>query len=134
MQVSVPSTLKEALEELAAHPDTVPVAGGTDLLVAINFGRARPERVMSIRKLEELQEVEADGQVFCGAGVTYTRIPFRNAGNGDPGSVVASSTSTLNPPVSSVHPNPNGPSLPASRVSYTRLTVTGMPAGSAPRK
>src|SRR5438067_4300763 len=74
MQVSIPGTLQEALEELAAHPDTVPVAGGTDLPVAINFGRARPERVMSIRKLEELQEVEADGQVFCGAGVTYTRI------------------------------------------------------------
>ena len=74
MQVSMPKSLQEALEELAAHPDTVLVAGGTDLLVAINFGRARPERVMSIRQLEELQEIEADGQMTCGAGVTYTRI------------------------------------------------------------
>jgi CO/xanthine dehydrogenase FAD-binding subunit len=74
MVVSNPSSLQEALEELAAHPETVPVAGGTDLLVAINFGRERPERVMSIRKLAEIQNVEADGQVVCGAGVTYTRI------------------------------------------------------------
>jgi CO/xanthine dehydrogenase FAD-binding subunit len=71
---SNPDSLQEALEELAAHPETVPVAGGTDLLVAINFGRARPERVMSIRRLEELQHVHADGTVSCGAGVTYTRI------------------------------------------------------------
>jgi CO/xanthine dehydrogenase FAD-binding subunit len=74
MQVSIPANLQEALEVLAAHPDTVALAGGTDLLVAINFGRLRPERVMSIRGLEELAELSADGRVKCGAGVTYTRM------------------------------------------------------------
>ena len=34
-----PGTLDEALEIRAAHPEAVPVAGGTDLMVAVNFGR-----------------------------------------------------------------------------------------------
>lgn len=74
MRVSCPATLQEALEELAEHPQTVPLAGGTDLLVAINFGRERPERVMSLRRLEELNEVVAGESVRCGARVTYTRM------------------------------------------------------------
>jgi CO/xanthine dehydrogenase FAD-binding subunit len=74
MQVSSPATLVEALDELRAFPDTVPLAGGTDLLVAINFGRERPERVMSLRRLDELRAVSGNGLVRCGAGVTYTRM------------------------------------------------------------
>jgi CO/xanthine dehydrogenase FAD-binding subunit len=74
MEVSSPATLAEALEELGAFPETVVLAGGTDLLVAINFGRERPERVMSLRRLQELGELDHDGLVRCGARVTYTRM------------------------------------------------------------
>jgi CO/xanthine dehydrogenase FAD-binding subunit len=74
MQISCPATLEEALGELRDFPDTVPLAGGTDLLVAINFGRVRPERVMSLRRLEELREISGDGLVRCGARTTYTRM------------------------------------------------------------
>jgi CO/xanthine dehydrogenase FAD-binding subunit len=74
MEVSSPGTLAEALEELAAFPETVVLAGGTDLLVAINFGRERPGRVMSLRRLQELGELDQDGLVRCGARVTYTRM------------------------------------------------------------
>jgi CO/xanthine dehydrogenase FAD-binding subunit len=74
MQVSSPATLAEALDELRSFPGTVPLAGGTDLLVGINFGRERPERVMSLRRLDELRELSGDGLVRCGAGVTYTRM------------------------------------------------------------
>ncbi len=74
MHVSSPATLGEALEELAGEPETKPIAGGTDLMVAINFGRTRPERIMSLRRLEELKRLDAGGRVFCGAGVTYTRM------------------------------------------------------------
>ena len=62
------------MEELAAFPATVPLAGGTDLLVALNFGRERPERLMSLRRLAELRELELDGRTRCGAGVTYTQL------------------------------------------------------------
>ena len=74
MEVSSPATLAEALEELGAFPETVVLAGGTDLLVAINFGHARPERVMSLRRLQELGELDHDRLVRCGARVTYTRM------------------------------------------------------------
>jgi CO/xanthine dehydrogenase FAD-binding subunit len=74
MRVSSPATLEEALDELREFPGTVPLAGGTDLLVAINFGRERPERVMSLRRLEELREISSNGRVRCGAGATYTRM------------------------------------------------------------
>jgi CO/xanthine dehydrogenase FAD-binding subunit len=74
MQISCPATLEEALSELGEFPDTVPLAGGTDLMVAINFGRERPERVMSLRRLEELSELSGEGLVRCGARATYTRM------------------------------------------------------------
>jgi CO/xanthine dehydrogenase FAD-binding subunit len=73
--VSSPASLDEALQELAAHPETVPLAGGTDLMVAINFGRERPGRVMVLGRLVELQQLElSNGRVRCGSGVTYTRM------------------------------------------------------------
>ena len=74
MEVTSPRRLPDALDELAAEPATRPLAGGTDLMVAINFGRERPSRIMSLRHLEELKELAVDGRVRCGAGVTYSRI------------------------------------------------------------
>jgi CO/xanthine dehydrogenase FAD-binding subunit len=74
MDVSSPASLAEALEELAAFPETVPLAGGTDLMVAINFGRERPRRVMSLRRLDDLCALDQTELVRCGARVTYTRM------------------------------------------------------------
>jgi CO/xanthine dehydrogenase FAD-binding subunit len=74
MHVSTPATLQEALEELREHPNTVPLAGGTDLMVAINFGRERPDRVMSLRRVEELEDLSTNGEVRCGARATYTSM------------------------------------------------------------
>ena len=75
MNVTTPASLDEALATLAEHPESVPLAGGTDLMVALNFGRERPHRVMSLRRLDDLRELRLrDGNVRCGAGVTYTRM------------------------------------------------------------
>ena len=74
MEVSSPRSLADALEELAAEPGAVPLAGGTDLMVAVNFGRERPARVLALRRVEELRELSLNGRVRCGAGVTYTRL------------------------------------------------------------
>jgi CO/xanthine dehydrogenase FAD-binding subunit len=43
-------------------------------MVAINFGRERPARLMAIANLPELAGLVRNGQVRCGAGVTYSRI------------------------------------------------------------
>jgi CO/xanthine dehydrogenase FAD-binding subunit len=74
MEVSSPSSLTAALAEMAAEPESVPLAGGTDLMVGINFGRERPDRVLSLRRVQELRELTAGDRVRCGAGVTYTRL------------------------------------------------------------
>src|SRR5256712_11428555 len=50
------------------------LAGGTDLLVEINFGRARPGPVLAIDRLEELRALERNGHIRMGALVTYTRM------------------------------------------------------------
>ena len=75
MQVLIPRTLGEALEMKAAHPEAVPIAGGTDLMVELNFDRRRPPALMDVSRLSELSVWRRkEGTVFVGAGVTYTRL------------------------------------------------------------
>jgi CO/xanthine dehydrogenase FAD-binding subunit len=75
MDVLLPRSLGEALEMKAARPSAVPIAGGTDLMVEVNFGRLRPEAFLDVSRLRELQQIRReDGCVFLGAGVTYDRI------------------------------------------------------------
>jgi CO/xanthine dehydrogenase FAD-binding subunit len=70
-----PRTLEEALELRAAHPGSLPIAGGTDLMVDINFDRRRPEVLIDVSRLPELHKwADEDGTLFLGAGVTFTRI------------------------------------------------------------
>lgn len=70
-----PSTLEEALRQRAAHPEAVPVAGGTDLMVAVNFGRARPAALLDLSRVEELRAWRRDnGTIFVGSGMTFARI------------------------------------------------------------
>jgi CO/xanthine dehydrogenase FAD-binding subunit len=75
MDVLLPRTLEEALELRAARPEAVPIAGGTDLMVAVNFDKLRPEAFLDVSRLPELLRWRfQDDRVFLGAGVTYTRI------------------------------------------------------------
>jgi len=75
MDVLLPTTLEEAFETAAAHPDVVPIAGGTDVMVELNMDLGRPETLMDVSRLPELQEIRREnGSLLLGAGVTYTRI------------------------------------------------------------
>ena len=75
MDVLKARSLPEALELKAAHPESVPLAGGTDLMVDLNFGRLRPPAFLDVSRLPELQAVSReDGHCFLGAGVPYSRI------------------------------------------------------------
>ena len=74
MQVEIARTLDDALAYLAANDDAEPIAGGTDLMVEINFGRRRPARVIAIDRVGELAGLDANGHVRMGAGVTYARM------------------------------------------------------------
>ncbi|HYZ13708.1 MAG TPA: FAD binding domain-containing protein [Actinomycetota bacterium] len=76
VDVVLPRTLAEALERRAAEPESVPIAGGTDLMFEINFDKIRPQTLIDVSHLRELRELrsDGDGHVFLGAGVTYSRI------------------------------------------------------------
>ncbi len=75
MDVLLPRTLDEALEMKAACPEAVPIAGGTDLMVELNFDRRRPAVMMDICRLPELRQWRREnGTLFLGSGVTYSQI------------------------------------------------------------
>jgi len=75
MDVLQPSTLEEALDQKAANPGAIALNGGTDIMVEINFGRARPEVIIDVSRLEELKQANRDnGQWVLGAGTTYTDV------------------------------------------------------------
>jgi CO/xanthine dehydrogenase FAD-binding subunit len=75
MEVLLPRTLDEALVMKADHPEAVPIAGGTDLMVELNFDRRRPAFMMDISRLAELRRWQREnGTLFLGAGTTYNRI------------------------------------------------------------
>ena len=81
MDVYLPRTLDEALAQKSAHPDAIGLAGGTDVMVEINFGRLRPAGIIDLTRIGELQAWRReDGHLFLGAGVTYSRIVRELAG------------------------------------------------------
>ncbi len=75
MDVLLPHSLEEALSMKADRPEAVPLAGGTDLMVDMNFGRLRPVAMVDLGRVLELAAWrQEDGHVFLGAGVTYATI------------------------------------------------------------
>jgi CO/xanthine dehydrogenase FAD-binding subunit len=87
-----PTTWEEALELKAARPAALPIAGGTDVMVELNFDRKRPPAVLDLGRVRELTEWAPDnGALRVGAGVTYTRVINELAG-GLPGLAIAART------------------------------------------
>jgi CO/xanthine dehydrogenase FAD-binding subunit len=75
MDFHQPSTLDEALRVKAEHPDAVPIAGGTDVMVELNFDVRRPAALLDLGRVAELGEWRReDGHVRLGATVPYSRI------------------------------------------------------------
>jgi CO/xanthine dehydrogenase FAD-binding subunit len=92
IDVAAPATLSEALEHKAARPGALPLAGGTDVLVELNFRRSRPDAILDLTRIPELTRWEADGdRLRIGAGVTYTRL-IDELGDQLPGLAIASRT------------------------------------------
>jgi CO/xanthine dehydrogenase FAD-binding subunit len=70
-----PTSLDEALTLMAEHPGVVVMAGGTDLMVDVNFGRLRPEAIVDLTRIPELDDVSVEnGHLRVGARISYTRV------------------------------------------------------------
>lgn len=75
MEFLRPATWEEALAAKAEHPSAVPIAGGTDVMVEINFDARRPGHLMDLNRVRELHEWEVgDTRVRLGASVPYSKI------------------------------------------------------------
>jgi len=92
MEFFRPATWPDALALKAAHPEALPLAGGTDVMVDINFDRVRPVALLDLTGIRDLAEWSADdGVIRLGAGVSYTRVINELSGR-LPGLALASRT------------------------------------------
>jgi CO/xanthine dehydrogenase FAD-binding subunit len=92
MEFVQPTKWREALEARAEHPDARALWGGTDVMVELNFDRARPPALLDLTRVPELRDWDRDdGWVRIGAGVSYTRV-IRELGDLLPGLAMASRT------------------------------------------
>src|SRR3954454_17166288 len=92
MELLQPDDWSEALELKAANPAALPIWGGTDVMVGVNFGRARPEAILDLTRVRALAEwEERDGVLRIGAGVSYTTA-IADLGDRLPGLAAASRT------------------------------------------
>lgn len=76
MNVASPRSLDEALALLEhATTETRVLAGGTDLMVELEIGRTRPDRVVDVWALDELRGIErVDGGLRVGALTTCAEL------------------------------------------------------------
>src|SRR6266550_5718293 len=73
MEVVTPHSLEEALEMKAEHPDAVPIQGGTDVMVELNFDRRRPDVLLNLNEVAELRGWSREnGTLRLGSALTYT--------------------------------------------------------------
>ncbi|MDK9500717.1 MULTISPECIES: FAD binding domain-containing protein [Streptomyces] len=71
----LPASLDEAVAALAAMPAAVPVAGGTDLMAAVNAGLLRPAALVGLGRINEIRGWQyQDGHALLGAGLTHARM------------------------------------------------------------
>ncbi|MDL4771848.1 MULTISPECIES: FAD binding domain-containing protein [Thermomonosporaceae] len=70
-----PTTWADALAAKADRPGALPVQGGTDVMVEINFAARRPEALLDLNPVRELAGWDVvDGRLRVGAGVPYARV------------------------------------------------------------
>jgi CO/xanthine dehydrogenase FAD-binding subunit len=71
-----PNSLDAVLQILADSPDHyTPIAGGTELMVALGAGRLQSKKLISLWNLEELRFIEVTPDaIVIGAGTTFTDI------------------------------------------------------------
>jgi xanthine dehydrogenase small subunit len=68
-------TIDEALLALRSDPSLLPVAGGTDVYVGLNFGTVEARRFLDVWALDDLKQIRVrDDRLSIGALASYTNI------------------------------------------------------------
>ncbi|MGW6741020.1 FAD binding domain-containing protein [Streptomyces sp. NPDC055025] len=135
--VTLPSSLDEAVAALTEMPAAVPVAGGTDLMAAVNKGQLRPAGLVGLGRISELRGWHyQDGHALLGAGLTHARmgrpdfaalIPALAASSRAAGPPQIRNAGTLGGNIATAAPT--GDSLPVLAALEADLVVAG-PGGA----
>jgi CO/xanthine dehydrogenase FAD-binding subunit len=73
VDVLTPRSLEEVLALKAERPDAMPIQGGTDVMVELNFDRARPPALLNLNEVAELRGWSREnGTLRLGSALTYT--------------------------------------------------------------
>jgi len=71
----VPHTVADAVHALQEHPTGRVIVGGTDLMVALRDGRARPPALVDLSRIPELGRIEdREGELRIGATAKVTDV------------------------------------------------------------
>ena len=75
MRVLRPSTIEEAVQTYARHADAVPLAGGTDFMVAFNAGEENGRLILDLGAMTSWKRVrESGGGLRIGALATHWQL------------------------------------------------------------
>jgi CO/xanthine dehydrogenase FAD-binding subunit len=97
MSVVVPESVPEVLDAWSEHHDATLLAGGTDLMVDVNFARRRPGSIIALRRVASLRAHDtADQAITIGAGVTYSEL--QQPALADPAPALAQAARTVGSP------------------------------------
>jgi len=69
-----PKNLQEAFEMMSDHPDVIPLAGGTDLLVQMKEGHRSVRALLSLKRIPEVHQFAQNGRLTFGSAVTVGQI------------------------------------------------------------
>ncbi len=127
--------VREAVELLAAEPGAVLVAGGTDLLVKMKDGKARPPALISIDRATDMSAIQDTGRtVWVGAGCTHASIsrsrvvaekaPLLAAASAAVGSPQIRNRGTLGGNIATA--SPAGDTIPALIAMDARIVAEGL--------
>lgn len=84
-RLQCPESLTSSIAKLA-EPNTQLMAGGQSLMPMLNLRLARPEQVLDIHALEELREVQEDGDTLLyGAAITHAMFEDGRVPDATPG-------------------------------------------------
>ena len=129
-----PRSVGDAVKMLRDEGPLVPMAGCTDLYVALNFGTLRPTRFLNLWNLDSLRGIEVRGATLrIGALTTYTdiiasaairrRLPMLAAAAREIGGVQIQNRGTLGGNVANA--SPAGDTLPVLLAADAVILVGG---------
>jgi xanthine dehydrogenase small subunit len=132
-----PKNLADAVRMLRDEGPLVPMAGCTDLYVALNFGALSPSRFLNLWRLSALRAIRVHGDLLSiGALATYTeiirsplvgrRVPMLRAAAGQVGGMQIQNRGTIGGNVANA--SPAGDTLPilaAAEATVVLLSAAG---------